>query len=69
MRVLTNRAAQFVVLVVVISILDMIPSHDLYLAKVSILFPVEKVDFLEQLLLMMLELANHDREASSLLKF
>ena len=62
---------------VVLSVLDMVPPHDLDLSQVCILFPltgirsvphaepeqythVEEVDFLEELLLMILELADHD---------
>lgn len=74
----TERAAEFVVFVVVFAVLDVVATHDADFAEVCILFPlecvylveyrvlmsertyVEKVDFFEEFLFVVLELADHN---------
>lgn len=49
---------QTVVLVVILGLLDHVPPHDIRIAML-IFFVVDKVNLFEQLLLVILELANH----------
>ncbi len=66
---------------VVLPVLDMVATHDLDFTEIGVLFPlgrtldsekttekgtyIEKIDFFEELLLMILELANHVLRRSS----
>jgi len=45
--------------VIIFPILNVVSTHHFDLSEVGILLPIKKVDFLEELLLMVLELANH----------
>ena len=53
-----NIAHQLVVLYIVISTLNMVSAHNLDLSDVLIALPLQEVDFLEQLLLMMLQVSH-----------
>lgn len=48
-----------VVLVIILTVLYMVRSHHLRISMALVLFPVQEVHFLQELLLMMLQLSNH----------
>lgn len=52
-------STDFVILVVVFSVLDVVGGHDQSVSVALVLFPIEKVDLFEQFLLMMLEFSDH----------
>ena len=54
---LRNLATQLVVLDIVFPALNVVPPEDLNLAEVVVGLPLQKVDFLQQFLLVVLELA------------
>ena len=55
---LGDHAAELVVLLVVVAILQVVPAHHLDLAVVVLVLPLQEVDLLEELLLVVLELAH-----------
>ena len=56
----TNVTTYLVVLVVVFTVLNVIRGNNLDISVALVLFPVEKVHLLKKLLLVMLELSDHD---------
>lgn len=52
-------SADFVILVVILSVLNLIGSHDQGISVALVLFPIKEINFFEQFLLMMFELSNH----------
>lgn len=56
---MSDLTADFVVLVVVVSVLQMEGAHHLLFTVAIICLPVDKVDLLEQLALVVLELSYH----------
>mmetsp|Transcript_10571 Transcript_10571/g.25884 ORF Transcript_10571/g.25884 Transcript_10571/m.25884 type:complete len:209 (+) Transcript_10571:149-775(+) len=55
---LGDHAAELVVLLVIVAVLQVVPPHHLHLAVVVLGFPLQEVHLLQQLLLVVLELAH-----------
>lgn len=59
MSYLSDITTDLVVLVVVFSIADLVLGHNSGVSVTLVQFPVEKVNFLKQFLLMMLKFSDH----------